>query len=426
VSDRWFTGDRSGLPFPADPAALRDGDIAFLTKAFHASGALDTGNAVVWIDRCEEVPGGSTGRKLVLDVEYDAPQPGLPTELFVKFSRDFDDPIRDRGRTQMDSEVRFAALTAAPGFPIAVPRVQFADYHRDSGTGVLISERIQFGVNGIEPQYHKCLDYQMPDPLAHYRALLTAVARLAGTHRSGRLPAGLTAQFPIDLRAATVGEPPPLTPDRLARKLSRLAEFAQAHVGLLPPNIRSPQFLRRLRDEVHDVVRLEDSIWCRLADSQDYIALCHWNANVDNAWFWRDDDELRCGLMDWGCVSQMNIAMAIWGAMSGAETEMWDRHFDELLALVCTEVQLSGGPQLDSETLASQVMLYTALMGTTWLLDVPAMLRARIDNLGPTTSRSDPRIKDDEGIRAPLQMFVNFLNLWESRDFGRLLAELAA
>ena len=65
-------------------------------------------------------------------------------------------------------------------------------------------------------------------------------------------------------------------------------------------------------------------------------------------------------------------------------------------------------------------------MGTTWLLDVPAMLQARIDDLGPTTSRADPRIKDDEGIRAPLQMFVNFLNLWESRDFGRLLAELAA
>jgi len=122
----------------------------------------------------------------------------------------------------------------------------------------------------------------------------------------------------------------------------------------------------------------------------------------------------------------MNIAMAIWGAMSGAETGMWDRHLDELLVLVCTEIQLSGGPELDPETLADQVMLYAALMGATWLLDVPAMLRARIDNLGSTTSRTDPRIKDDEGIRAPLQMLVNFLNLWESRDFGRVLTDLAA
>ena len=43
------------------------------------------------------------------------------------------------------------------------------------------------------------------------------------------------------------------------------------------------------------------------------------------------DGVLHCGLMDWGCVSQMNLGMALWGAMSGAETDMWDRHLDELL-----------------------------------------------------------------------------------------------
>ncbi len=51
----------SGLSFPADPAALRDGDVAFLTKAFQTP--------VEKIARCEEVSGGSTGRKMLLDVE---------------------------------------------------------------------------------------------------------------------------------------------------------------------------------------------------------------------------------------------------------------------------------------------------------------------------------------------------------------------
>ena len=411
----WVTGDHLGLAIPAHPAALREGGVAFLSKAFGTRVAAVTG----W----QEVPGGSTGKKVVLDVDYDAAEPGLPTELFAKFSRDFDDPIRDRGRTQMDSEVRFAALTAAPGFPIAVPRVLFADYHRESGTGVLITERIRFGANGIEPQYHKCLDYEMPDPLGHYRALLTAIARLAGTHRSGKLPVELTEQFPVDLRAATVGEPPALTPERLHRKLDRLGEFARAHPGLLPGGVRAPQFLRRLEAEAPEVLSREAAIWRRLADARDYVALCHWNANVDNAWFWRDaDDELQCGLMDWGCVSQMNIGMAIWGAMSGAETDMWDTHFDDFLRLVCTEVRASGGPELEPQTLETQVLLYAALMGITWLLDVPAMLRARIADLGPATTRMDPRIRADDGIRAPLQMFANFLNLWESRDVGRALA----
>jgi hypothetical protein len=208
VSDGWVTGDRVGISFPAHPDALRDGGVAFLTKAFHTSGVLDSASAVVRIDRCEEVSGGAVD---------------------------------------------------------------------------------------------------------HYRAMLTAVARLAGTHRAGRLPDRLTDQFPVDLRAATVGEPPPLTPDKLHRRLTRLAEWAEAHPRLLPANVRSPEFGARVVEEAQEVMRRETAIWRYLADAHDYIALCHWNANVDNAWFFSDGaDDLRCGLMDWGCVSQMNVAMAIW------------------------------------------------------------------------------------------------------------------
>ncbi|MGA9359857.1 MAG: hypothetical protein WBW75_18175, partial [Mycobacterium sp.] len=162
---------------------MRDGGARFLTDAFRAAGALD-GNSVTRITGLHEVAGGSTGRKVVLSVEYDQAEPGLHTELFVKFSRDFDNPIRDRGKTQMEPEVRFASLSRVAGFPIAVPRALFGDYDRQTGTGLLITERIEFGSNGIERQYHKCLDYEMPQQLEHYRALLTAVARLAGTHRA--------------------------------------------------------------------------------------------------------------------------------------------------------------------------------------------------------------------------------------------------
>ena len=75
------------------------------------------------------------------------------------------------------------------------------------------------------------------------------------------------------------------------------------------------------------------------------VALCHWNANVDNAWFWRDaDNVLNCGLMDWGCVSQMNVGMAIWGAMSGAETDLWNHHLDDLLHVFVAEVDGTADP----------------------------------------------------------------------------------
>ncbi|OBK76271.1 hypothetical protein [Mycobacterium sp. 1274761.0] len=414
MTGRWFTGDESGLSFPADPATLRDGGVAFLIKAFQTP--------VTAVTRCEEVSGGSTGRKVLLDVTYREPRPDLHTELFVKFSRDFDDPVRDRGRTQMASEVTFASLSLTPEFPIVVPRPQFADYHRESGTGILITERIQFGSNGIERQYHKCLDYQMPRAADHYRALLTAIARLAGAHRSGSLPAQLTGRFPVDLRAAAVGEPPPLSPEKLARRVARLAEFAEARPGLLPASVRSANFFNRFAAEAQLVLERESAIWRHLTDATEYIALSHWNANVDNAWFWTDDGgTLRCGLMDWGCVSQLNVAMAIWGSMSGAETELWEQDFDEILELFCGEVHASGGPKLDPAALEQQVLLYVALMGITWLLDVPALIRVKAPE---ATHRTDPAIRGDEHVRAPLQMLSNVLKLWESRNLTGALRTL--
>ena len=41
MNNRWVTGEVSGLSFPADPDALCDGDVTFLTKAFHTSGIAD-------------------------------------------------------------------------------------------------------------------------------------------------------------------------------------------------------------------------------------------------------------------------------------------------------------------------------------------------------------------------------------------------
>ena len=415
--DRWAVGDRYGLAFPADPAALRDAGERFLTEAFRMSGTLRD-NGVRRVTGFREVHGGSTGRKAVLWVEYDRPQPDLHTDLFVKFSRDFDNPVRDVGRTQMEPEVRFAALSRTAEFPIAVPSVQFADYHRASGTGILVTERIRFGENGIERQYHKCLDYEMPDPPEHYRALLTALAGLAGAQR-GRLPPDLVAQFPLDIGAATVGDRAPLPADKLNSRLTQLIDFTAAHPGLIP--VGSPEFSARLRGDVPRVASHEAAVLDQLATDSKYVALCHWNANIDNAWFWRDaGGVLRCGLMDWGCVGQMNLGMAVWGALSGAEAEIWERHLEELLGLFVAEVRRCGGPGLDPDRLLRHTLLYAAAMGVRWLLDVPALMRKRFGAAMPDSHR-DPRIRDDESVRAPLRMLANLLNLWERYRVGDLL-----
>ena len=418
MNDGWVRGDHLGLEIPAHADALRDAGPAFLTEAFRASSALPDGATVRAVTEVREFRGGSTGRKALLTVDHD--RADLPTDLFVKFSRDLDDPARDRGRTQMEFEVRFALLSRILDFPVAVPRCLFADYHSASGTGLLITDRIRYDESGVEGHHEKCMDYLMPDPLDHYKALLGALGRLAGMHKSGRLPGELVEGFPADMESLSVGERVPYSPDQLQRRVGRLAELAAAQPGLLPANIRAPQFLSQLEQDVVRVAELEPAVWRLLAAEPDYIALCHWNANVDNAWFWRDSRErLQCGLLDWGCVGEMNLAMAVWGAMCSAETEMWDRHLDELLAVLIDEVRGAGGPALDAATLRRFVMLYAAVMGTAWLLDVPSYLLRLLPER--VTDRFDTRIAGDEQARSRLLMMTNFLNLWQRNDFGALL-----
>ncbi|EUA40298.1 hypothetical protein I549_3341 [Mycobacterium avium subsp. avium 2285 (R)] len=164
----------------------------------------------------------------------------------------------------------------------------------------------------------------------------------------------------------------------------------------------------------------ESAVAGHLAADADYVALCHWNANVDNAWFWREaDGMLHCGLMDWGCVGQMNLGMALWGALSGAENDLWERHLDELLELFVAEFHRCGGPALDPVRLRRHTLLYASVMGVAWLLDVPALIRKRFP-VAPR-SRMDPRVRNDESVRAPLQMLSNLLVLWERHPIGGLL-----
>ncbi len=58
---------------------------------------------------------------------------------------------------------------------------------------------------------------------------------------------------------------------------------------------------------------------------------------------------------------------------------------------------------------------YAAVMGITWLLDLPTRIRARLGTNPGELRPRDPRIAGDEILRAPVQMLANLLNLWATR-----------
>jgi len=418
----WVRGDMLGLDIPAHSESLRAGGEAFLTRAFQAAGALTEDNSVTRITRFEECPGGSTGRKLLLSVEYEKPSPDLYTDLFVKFSRDFDDERRDRARIQMELEVMFALLSRSPEFPIAVASCYFSDYHHESGTGILITQRIDFGKDGIEPHYEKCCDHEIPDQLGHYKAIIKALGRLAGTHKAGHLPDIVEKYFPFDPGKLSVSKREPYTPKQIRNRVSRYSEFTRKYPRILPENIRSPEFISRLAEEAPRFQELAPVAKKILESQPDLIALCHWNGNIDNAWFWRNDKGgLECGLLDWGHVSQMNLAMPLWGCMSGAETDLWNNHLDELLTVFVTEFQNAGGPALDVDELKLHLKLYVGMQGLAWMLDAPPLILAQIPYLAEIETRFDDRFKNNERARNQLAIMTAFLNLWEKEDMSQIL-----
>jgi hypothetical protein len=339
----------------------------------------------------------------------------------------FGDPLRELFAPLMEPEVRFALLSRREGFPVAVPQCYFADYDPSTKSGLLITECIAYGQGGIEALHEKCLDYTLRDPLEHYQALTRAMARLAGYQKSGKFGDFVDQQFSFDPDRVDTGARIPYTPEQLDGKLRKLQTFAAECPQLFPREVGSAAFLAKFAREAPLVLEHEMSIRSFLNHRTEYIALCHWNMNLDNAWFWRDDSGvLQAGLLDWGSVAQMNVAQAFYGMVCAAETGFMNAHKRGLLQLFVNELRDNQGPSLDVDELDLQFQLAVAVLGIAWILDAPSLVEAQISDVRAVQDRFDPKLRDDFLARAQLQLLVVFLNEWLVNDIGATLRRFIA
>lgn len=425
TDERWALGKIFGLAIPADAETLLSDGPAFLTKAFHTIGTLNTRNRVNRIVHAEDIVAGGTGKKLLLKVEYELPEPDLFNELFIKFSRNFDNELWDRARSMMISEANFAVLSRSSDFPVRVPVCLFADVESASSTGLIITECIRYGQNGLESFYPKCLDYRVPEPLEHYKTILKALASLSAAHRCGKLSPEFDRTFPFNGKqaAAVFSIRTPL--EKLLERAQRMFDFINRYPRLFPDNVRDPEFHKQYMNDLPDVIAAQERIRELLYGNPELIAFAHWNANIDNCWFWRNGDgELQCGFLDWANAGQISVAQAINGAISGARPLVWNQHLDELLTVFIDTFADQGGPRLSLKELRLHTQLIVAVSGVAYAMGAPVALEREIENLDALQSDQDHAFLVHENARIQLHMMTKMLNLWQTQALGDVIRSL--
>jgi hypothetical protein len=422
---RRVIGDIFGLEIPADAETLLADGTDFLTRAFHISGALAADNRVDRIVKAEEFVGGGTGKKLLLTLAYELPGLALPERLFIKFSRNFDKELWDRARFLMISEANFAVLSRSPDFPVTVPACLFADVASESGTGLIITECITYGRNGVEPLYPKCLDYTVPEPVEHYKAILRGLAKLSGAHRGGRLSPEFDKKFPYDRKQASAVFSSRIPEEKLIQRANRMFDFIERYPKLVPENVRAAEFRRQFIGDIPDLVAAADRISEVLCGNTDFVAFAHWNANIDNCWFWRDSAGiLQCGFMDWANAGQISVAQSVSGAISGAEPFIWDKHLDELLSVFVEEYAAQGGPRLSLDEMRLHTLLIVAASGPAYSMAAPIAIERDIPAIDAVESYQDDCFRKHENARIQLHMMTKMLNVWQTRRLGNVVRKL--
>jgi hypothetical protein len=290
---------------------------------------------------------------------------------------------------------------------------------------VLVTERIAYGTGRIEPLHRKCMDHLLADPLEHYRATVSALARLAAAQKAGSLSPELERLFPFDAGAAAADLPIAWSEHELGDKVVHWRCFVGAHPQLFPENLVQGEFFERFQRDVLRFQQHEAQVRRFLHADSDFIALCHWNSNIDNAWFWRDEaGVLRCGLLDWGMVRQMNVAYGLWGGLSAADGAFLARHLDRLLTHFCAELQAHGGPAIEPDELALHFDLSLAMLGLALMMDSPALVASRLPAIGEASGPHDPLLLEDRVVHGFLHVATNFLDLWDRRNLGASLERM--
>lgn len=402
-------GDHYGIDFPIDLAGLRKAGPAFLTLAFQASGVLSRDNRVIDIVALDKLDIRGASENGLLTLAYARDEPGLQTDLFVKFPPT--DVHHKFGLLRMaNGEIEMARLSGERPPPVTMTRCYFSDYSSYTGNYILITARVPFGIDPVEPAYRKGYDHEVPNVEEHYEVLTRDLARLVAAHKRGDLGYDLEEIFPFAAAARdfqAISDPEP--------RLDRLIDFIGHEAPqLFSPQVTRPEFLKMWREDVLFGLQHKDKLLAYLLSNVDYTGLCHINLNIDNAWFWRDGNgQLQAGILDWGGAGQASIAQALSGMLMMPEPDKHIALVKRVIDVFVEECTAQGCPPIDREELHFQ---YKASIYSTALFMFITILSDALNHFPEgyfrsMESRMDQRLLEG-GFCSAIVWIENMLREW--------------
>src|SRR3546814_239408 len=115
--------------------------------------------------------------------------------------------------------------------------------------------------------------------------------------RAGRLAPDFDRKFPYDRERSSAVFALSIPEDKVVQRATRMFDFIARYPKLFPDHVRSAAFREQFMRDIPDVVAASGRIRDVLYGNPDFIAFAHWNANIDNCWFYRDPrGQLQAGL----------------------------------------------------------------------------------------------------------------------------------